>query len=153
MVSIRPARDTDRDSLVAFNCAMALETEGKTLNSDVVAAGVSTLLQRPELGFYLIAEEGGEALASLMVTSEWSDWRNGLYWWVQSVYVRPEHRRRGIYRQLYQAVQQLASEQGDVCGFRLYVEKDNVRAQQTYRALGMSETVYQMYEQCPPARK
>ncbi|MGS2722901.1 N-acetyltransferase family protein [Porticoccus sp. GXU_MW_L64] len=147
MVSIRLASEGDRDNLVAFNCAMALETEGKTLDRDTVTAGVATLLQRPEMGFYLVAEQAGEALASLMVTSEWSDWRNGLFWWIQSVYVSPRHRRRGIYRQLYQAVQQRASEQGDVCGFRLYVEKHNRRAQQTYRALGMEETVYQMYEQ------
>ncbi|UTW44451.1 GNAT family N-acetyltransferase [bacterium SCSIO 12696] len=147
MTRIREATEADRDSLVAFNCAMALETEDKVLPRDTVAAGVANLLQRPELGFYLVAEESGEVVASLMITGEWSDWRNGLFWWIQSVYVRPEYRRRGIYRQLYQEVERLAQERGDVCGFRLYVERDNLRAQQTYRALGMEETVYQMYEQ------
>ena len=151
-VNVRRATTTDVTALVAFNRAMAMETEGRELETAVVTAGVQSLLGRPELGFYLIAECSGEVAASLMVTSEWSDWRNGLFWWIQSVYVKPDYRRRGLYRQLYRQVKQLAAERGDVCGFRLYVEKDNRQAQQTYAALGMRETAYKLFEEAGPTR-
>jgi ribosomal protein S18 acetylase RimI-like enzyme len=82
-----------------------------------------------------------------MVTTEWSDWRNGIFWWIQSVYVRPEHRRRGIYTKMYDYVKNLAADMPDVLGFRLYVEKDNIEAQKTYHALGMNETYYKLYEE------
>lgn len=145
-VLIRRASLPDVTRLVAFNQAMAAETEGKALEAQVLTAGVTTLLQTPALGFYLVAEQDGEVVAGLMVTQEWSDWRNGLFWWIQSVYVQPQCRRQGIYRKLYQFVKQLSLEE-NVCGFRLYVERDNQVAQQTYRSLGMTETVYRMFEQ------
>lgn len=126
---------------------MAKETEGKDLTVSVLSAGVQWLLQNPEHGFYFVAEIGGEPAGCLMVTSEWSDWRNGLFWWIQSVYVKPQHRRKGIYRSLYKHVKQLARERGDVCGFRLYVEKENLNAQKTYQSLGMRETPYRMFEE------
>ena len=146
-IEIRRAGLDDVSALVAFNQVMALETENKELDAEILRAGVQTLLKRPELGFYLLAIKDGKALGSLMVTSEWSDWRNGLFWWIQSVYIDSEYRRQGIYRRLYQAVRQLAEAEGDVCGFRLYVEQDNLDAQQTYQALGMERTVYQLFEQ------
>ncbi len=144
---IRPARGDDAAILAQFNCAMALETEHKQLHEPTVLAGVQGLLARPEFGFYLIAERGTEVVGSLMITSEWSDWRNGLFWWVQSVYVTPAHRRTGIYRQLYQEVKRLAAQRGDVCGFRLYCERDNHTAQKVYESLGMQRTDYLLYEE------
>lgn len=145
--TVRSATQADAAALVEFNRAMAKETEDKDLAVSVLSAGVNWLLQNPTQGFYLIAERGGEVAGCLMVTSEWSDWRNGLFWWIQSVYVRPQYRRKGAYRRLYLHVKQLARERGDICGFRLYVEKENVNAQKTYQSLGMQETPYRMFEE------
>ena len=147
---IRRAVSRDAPVLVAFNRAMALETEGKVLLPQVVRAGVRGLLRRPDSGFYLVAEVGGEVIAALMVTREWSDWRNGDFWWIQSVYVVPVFRRRGVYRRLYRHLQGEAAKKRAVCGFRLYVERDNRRAQATYRANGMERTHYLVYEQLKP---
>ena len=136
--------------LAEFNAAMALETEGKELLPEVVGAGVRSLLGRSASGFYLVAEADGQVVGSLLVTKEWSDWRNGDFWWIQSVYVRPSWRRQGIYKRLYRHVQELAAKDPAVCGFRLYVERDNKQAQGTYRALGMSETHYKVFEELKP---
>ena len=144
------AAASDAEALAGFNAAMALETERKVLLADVIRAGVQHLLGHPEMGFYVIAESGGEAAGALMVTNEWSDWRNGNFWWIQSVYVRPEFRRRGVYRQLYQWLHARAAKDRSVCGFRLYVERDNVRAQSTYRTSGMDETRYIVFEELKP---
>ena len=94
-----------------------------------------------------MAEQHGQVVGSLMVTTEWSDWRNGVFWWVQSVYISPDYRRQGIYGQLYAQVKTLAEQQQNVCGFRLYVEKENVIAQKTYASLGMEQSHYLMYEE------
>jgi len=147
---IRLATPADAAALTEFNAAMALETEAKELLPEVVGAGVQSLLANPASGFYVIADEGGRAVASLMITREWSDWRNGSFWWIQSVYVRPEWRRRGVYTRLYRQVQELAAKDPAVCGFRLYVERENSRAQATYRALGMKETRYLVFEELKP---
>ena len=144
---IRQAEARDADTLAAFNSAMAFETEGKRLRDAVVGAGVRRLLADAQLGFYLVAEAEGATVASLMVTTEWSDWRNGRFWWIQSVYVRPEWRRRGVFSALYAHVLRAAAEQPDVCGLRLYVERENHAAQATYRSLGMEETDYLLFEQ------
>jgi ribosomal protein S18 acetylase RimI-like enzyme len=149
-LNIRRATRRDARVLVAFNSAMALETERKRLMPRVIGAGVRGLLRRPDSGFYTVAELGGEVIAALMVTKEWSDWRNGDFWWIQSVYVRPEHRRRGVYKRLYRYLQRLAAKERAVCGFRLYVERANRRAQATYRASGMQRTHYLVYEQLKP---
>jgi len=149
-VRIRPATTGDAKALVAFAAAMALETERKVLLRDVISAGVHHLLAHPGMGFYVMAECESEVAGSLMVTTEWSDWRNGNFWWVQSVYVRPEFRRRGVYRQLYEYLQKQAAEDPKVCGFRLYVERDNARAQATYRAAGMEQTHYILFEELKP---
>jgi len=143
---IRRASADDVSSLVAFNQAMALETEGKALDSATLTAGVGAVLQSTDRGFYLVAEQDSEVIASLMVTYEWSDWRNANFWWVQSVYVLPNHRRRGLYSALYAEVKRLAEVTKGVCGYRLYVERDNKVAQQTYESLGMEPTDYFMYE-------
>jgi ribosomal protein S18 acetylase RimI-like enzyme len=149
-IKIRRAEIRDAIALVRFNQAMARETEGKELDEKVLAAGVGNLLGNEQHGFYLIAEHMTavpEAVGSLMVTYEWSDWRNGLFWWIQSVYIIPGWRRRGVYRQLYSFVKELAEAEPDVRGFRLYVEKENRIAQQTYQRLGMAETHYLMFEE------
>lgn len=143
---IRKGIAQDTETLVAFNQAMALETENKTLDRARVQRGVSGLIANPAMGFYLLAEYSGQVVGSLMITEEWSDWRAMRFWWIQSVYISEAMRRKGVYRQLYQTVQQLAQDQGDVCGLRLYVEKENTNAQKTYQSLGMSENQYLMYE-------
>ena len=145
----RLAAAHDAAVLTEFNAAMALETEGKHLLPEVVGAGVRSLLANPESGFYMVAEQDG-VVGSLMITKEWSDWRNGSFWWIQSVYVRPAWRRQGVYKRLYRHVQELAAKDPAVCGFRLYVERANRQAQTTYRALGMSETHYLVFEELKP---
>ncbi|RZM81743.1 GNAT family N-acetyltransferase [Leptolyngbya iicbica] len=152
-IQIRKAELRDAGAIAAFNQAMARETEGKALIPEVIAAGVNTLIQNPSLGFYLVAETDEQIVAALMVTMEWSDWRNGLFWWIQSVFVAPAYRRQGIYRQLYAFTKNLADQEPNVCGFRLYVERDNDRAQQTYAALGMIESPYRVFEELKPTVK
>ena len=125
---------------------MASETEGMALNEDIVRPGVAAVLDNDSLGFYLVAEIDGNPAGQLMVTYEWSDWRNGLWWWIQSVYVRPEHRRKGVYTALHRHVSQAAQAAGGVCGIRLYVEQENTIAQQVYQSLDMYHTRYHMYE-------
>ena len=149
-LKIRRATRRDAAHLVAFNRAMALATERKDLWPHVIGAGVRNLLRRPDSGFYSVAEIGGDVIGALMVTKEWSDWRNGDFWWIQSVYVRPEHRRRGVYRRMYAYLKQLAAKDRAVVGFRLYVEQNNRRAQSTYRASGMERTHYLVYEHLKP---
>ena len=126
---------------------MALETEAKRLDPARAAAGTQRLLADPALGFYLVAEAGGEVVGALMVTSEWSDWRNAQFWWIQSVYVRPAQRRGGVFRALYDHLRTAAANDPGVCGFRLYVERENTNAQATYVALGMEETHYRIMEE------
>ena len=149
-IRIRSARPEDVPSLVRFNHEMARETEGKELDREVLAAGVGAVFAEPARGFYLVAEISGEVIACLMITREWSDWRNGDFWWIQSVYVAPEFRRRGVFRSLYREVANRAGQSDGVCGFRLYVEQDNQEAQATYRHLGMTETAYRMFEGIQP---
>jgi ribosomal protein S18 acetylase RimI-like enzyme len=148
--AIRRGADADATTLADFYIAMARETEGKRLLPEVVGAGVRRLLGEPALGFYLVAEAQGEVVGSAMVTTEWSDWRNGRFWWIQSVYVRPAWRRRGVFRALYAHIRQAAASAPDVCGFRLYVEHENRAAQATYRALGMDTTDYLLLESLRP---
>ena len=136
----------DISNIVGFNNAMALETEGKTLDYITLKQGVSEVLSDPLKGFYLIAVFSGSVVGQLMITSEWSDWRNGYFWWIQSVYVKPENRLHGIYRALNEEVLSLAKNNGNICGIRLYVDRDNTIAQRVYHNLGMSTSNYDMYE-------
>ena len=147
MSEIRSATPADAETIASFNEAMAVETEGKTLDPATVRAGVRGLFARPEFGFYVVAEDGGRIVGQLMITYEWSDWRDGVFWWIQSVYVRPEVRGKGVYRALHEHVRAMAKAAGGVCGFRLYVEKENAAAQETYRRLGMHETPYVLFEE------
>lgn len=142
---IRAATPADVADLVAWNAAMAWETERKRLDPDVLRRGVAGVLEQPRRGFYLVAERAGVAVGCLLVTFEWSDWRCGDFWWIQSVYVDPAARRGGVFRALYAAVEQRAASAGAV-GLRLYVETENRHAQQTYEGLGMQRCHYWMYE-------
>lgn len=147
IVATRRAVPADAPEIIRFNIKMAKETENKELNSDKIKAGVQGLLNNQQYGFYLVAEYENRVVGSLMITYEWSDWRNGLFWWIQSVYVVPEFRRTGVYRAMYSKVKEMAAGQSGICGFRLYVEKENTIAQKTYRDLGMAETRYRMFEE------
>jgi ribosomal protein S18 acetylase RimI-like enzyme len=144
---LRRARPSDADVLVGFARAMARETEARELDLDTLRAGMAALLADETRGRVFVVEERGAVVATLSLTLEWSDWRNGWFWWIQSVYVSPEHRRRGHYRRLHDHVVDLAARDPDVCGIRLYVEHENSNAQATYRSLGMSETAYRLYQQ------
>ncbi len=148
-LTIRRATAADEAVLVTFNTAIAWETEHKRLDPAVLAAGVRAVLADSARGFYTVAERGGEVVGQIMVTFEWSDWRNGWFWWIQSVYVREDARRGGVFRALYREIEQQAVADPTVIGIRLYFERENTRAQATYRALGMSDTEYGMMEVYP----
>jgi ribosomal protein S18 acetylase RimI-like enzyme len=153
-VRVRPAVAADREAIVAFNHAMALETEGRELDRAILGRGVARALPDPARGRYFVAELDGAVAGCLMVTTEWSDWRDGWFWWIQSVYVAPAARGRGVYAALHGHVREAARAAGDVVGLRLYAERHNERAQHTYRRLGMVETDYRLFEEplLPPAR-
>jgi ribosomal protein S18 acetylase RimI-like enzyme len=152
-MKIRQAIINDAAAIAEFNIKMAKETEDMDLIPEVIDAGVRNMIENSQMGFYLVAEEDNIIQASLMVTTEWSDWRNGLFWWIQSVYVQAEFRRTGLYRKLYEKVKSLADGENNVCGFRLYVEHDNKVAQETYRSLGMQQTDYHMFEEMKSGMK
>ena len=145
-LNIRSATLDDLKVLVAFQTSMAMETEGRALDGDTVREGIKGVFQQPERGFYLVAEADRRVVGSLLVTYEWSDWRNASFWWVQSVYVDSGWRRRGVYSAMHSHVHKLATSRGDVCGIRLYVDHENHVAQQTYASLGMTRARYHMYE-------
>ncbi len=146
-MNIRVATSADSDSLVEFNKAMALETEAKELNVNVLRSGVQAVFGDEKKGFYVVAEEDTKIIGGLMITYEWSDWRDAWFWWIQSVYILPVARGRQIYSQLYEFVKTNAVEKGNVCGFRLYVESDNHHAQRVYEKVGMHGSQYLMYEE------
>ncbi len=146
---LRRATSADVDTIAEFNRLLAWETEHKELDRDKLLPGVAAVLADSQRGVYHVAELDGELVGQLLITYEWSDWRNGWFWWIQSVYVRSDARQQGIFRQLYQHVVQLAHEAGDVIGIRLYVERDNERAQKTYAQLGLTTTNYLLLERCP----
>lgn len=145
--TVRQAVPEDVNHIAEFNQAMALETEEKSLSNDTIQAGVKRMLMDQRLGFYLVAVDDTGPVACLGVTTEWSDWRSGFFWWIQSVYVVPEHRESGVFSLLYARVKSLAREHQDVCGVRLYVDKDNRRARRTYLRLGMKLTAYDLLEE------
>jgi GNAT superfamily N-acetyltransferase len=137
---IRLAEKTDLEAIAENVVAMALESDGTELSAEKVTQAVEALFEKPELGFYVVAEFRGKAVGSLLVTFEWSDWHNGVYWWLQSVYVRPGQRRKGVYRRLYEYVRKRALSDPQVVGLNLYVYKENRVARGTYEALGMRES-------------
>lgn len=162
-ISARRAKPADTERIAAFQQAMALETEGKTLDPETLRQGIAAVFQDPRKGFYIVAaasvDAGGGAddahaqaveaqqvVGSLLITYEWSDWRNATFWWIQSVYVHPDWRRRGVYRSMYAYVLDAVNARKDICGIRLYVERANAVAQQTYANLGMRKSHYDLYE-------
>lgn len=145
-IEVRRGRLGDAPVIVEFNRRLALETENARLDRALLARGVRAVLERPDLGFYLVAVAGDRVVGQLMITYEWSDWRNGHIWWLQSVYVEEAFRRRGVFRRLYRRTEELASQAEQVVGLRLYVEKSNRGARETYERLGMSTSHYHVLE-------
>ncbi len=144
-IQIRSATPSDAATLAAYNAAMALETEHKTLDPARLRAGVERAIAQPAAARYYLADIAGQVVGQLMITFEWSDWRNADFWWIQSVYVHPDFRSAGIFKALYRHVEALAHESG-ACGLRLYVERDNARAQEVYRRMGMADSGYAVFE-------
>jgi ribosomal protein S18 acetylase RimI-like enzyme len=148
---IRDATNADQAVIADFNSRLAEETEGKTLDQNLIGPGVAALLADPAKGRYWLAEVDNKVAGQIMVTYEWSDWRNGMLWWIQSVYVSSAFRRQGVFSAMYRHVQSLVRADRQACGIRLYVEKSNRRAQDTYRQLGMTEPGYQVMEYIVPS--
>ncbi len=145
-IRIRQAAAADAATIAAFNASMALETENLDLDPVRLRKGTEALLADSSKGLYYLAEADGVVVGQLMITYEWSDWRNATFWWIQSVYIRPDYRHLGIFRALYTHVESIAKERHDVCGLRLYVEHTNARAQRTYVSLGMKQSHYLMMD-------
>lgn len=143
--NIRYAGSEDADMIIDFQQKMAMETEGMKLDSQVISGGVRAVFEDTSKGRYYIADYNGKTIASLLITPEWSDWRNSYIWWFQSVYVVKEYRRKGVFKSMYEFVKQEAISNG-IPGLRLYVEKDNSGAQKTYEALGMDGEHYRLFE-------
>jgi GNAT superfamily N-acetyltransferase len=148
--SVRSATPDDAPVVIDFNCRLAQESEGKTLDPTLINPGVRAALADPNKALYFVAvDDNSHIVGQMMITFEWSDWRNGWFWWIQSVYVKPEARRRGVFRALYEHVRAEAARRTDVIGLRLYVDNDNVHAQQTYLRLGMVRSNYFVLERYP----
>ena len=146
-ISIREGTTSDAASISNFQRNMALETESKILDEDTVLKGVEKVLTSSDRGFYVIAEVDSKVIGSLMVTFEWSDWRNGWFFWIQSVFVDEAYRRQGVYRLMHNEVISRCKASKDCCGIRLYVERDYVNAQKVYNNLGMYDTDYYLFEE------
>ncbi len=143
---IREATPEDTEYIVTFQQAMAQETEGKTLEDALLRKGVDAVFASTDKGFYIVAEVEDKVVGGLLITYEWSDWRNATFLWIQSVYVDAQWRRMGVYRAMYDYILGIANSRDDICGIRLYVEQTNSIAQQTYKTLGMSKSHYDLYE-------
>ncbi|MCU0913855.1 MAG: GNAT family N-acetyltransferase [Planctomycetes bacterium] len=151
-VQIRIAGPEDVDTIAELNIAMAWETERRQLHPATIRRGVRAVTEDADYGFYVVAENAGAVVGCLMITYEWSDWRSALFWWIQSLYVRPAFRHHGVFKQLHEFVRARALQDPRVCGLRLYVEQANHVAQNAYDRVGMRPTTYRMYEealQCP----
>ena len=145
-ILIRSAGVADAAVIARFNRAMALETEGRKLSSGRVLRGVRALLADAAKGTDYVAEADGAVVGQLLITYEWSDWRNGNFWWIQSVYVTPEWRGRGVFKALHAHVERRARKRKDVCGLRLYVDDHNTKAKEVYSRLGLRATHYELWE-------
>jgi len=145
-IHVRHADRQDAELLANWAQAMAMETEHRHLDADTVLKGVQAGIADPKRARYFMAMSGETPAGTLMLTTEWSDWRNGDWWWIQSVYVHPDFRRQGVFQKMYQHVKTLAEQAEGVCGLRLYVEHENKNAQKTYETLGMEDAGYKMME-------
>jgi len=148
-LTVRRANVADAAVVQEFNRLLALESEGKALDLTLLGSGVAAILADPHKGLYFLAECEGQPVGQISVTYEWSDWRNGWFWWIQSVYVKPEFRRRGVFRALYAHVERTARQDPTVIGIRLYVERDNHVAHKTYQGMGLDWTSYRVMEKYP----
>lgn len=150
-IRIRPARQDDVDTIAMFNAALALETESRRLDLVTLRKGTLAFLGSPGYGFYIVAElpedENHNPVGQLMITYEWSDWRNGVFWWIQSVYVVPDQRGLGVFRAMHDHILVKAKADPRVCGIRLYVERENRKAQAVYQRVGLTPSVYTVFEQ------
>lgn len=147
MIEIRQALPSDVETIAHYNIALCRETEGRELDPATVTNGVRRFITEPNKGKYVVAEIAGEVVGQAAHTFEWSDWRSGEIWWIQSVYVHPGFRGRGVFRALFEHIKQLGEADVDCCGIRLYMEQDNKTARESYRSLGFSETGYVVFEQ------
>jgi GNAT superfamily N-acetyltransferase len=145
-LTIRPATPTDATVITEFNCRLALETEHKRLDPDTALRGARLGLEHQEMCRYFLAENHGRPVGQAMITYEWSDWRAGMFWWFQSVYVHPDFRQLGVFRRLFHHIQDLARNTPGTCGLRLYVEAHNHRAIETYARLGLRPSGHTVYE-------
>jgi GNAT superfamily N-acetyltransferase len=145
-MKIRDATQGDLPFIVAANAALATETEGQTLDPELLHPGVKAALDDPRLGRYYIAEVDDQPVGQLMTTFEWSDWRNGLFLWIQSVYVLPGHRGSGAFRALFKHLVELARQDKKICGIRLYIDRSNDKAAAVYGRLGLHRTNYGVME-------
>ena len=145
-MKIRDATRADLEFIVAANVALAAESEDQALDTALLRPGVRAVLDDPALGCYYLAEIGAQPVGQLLTTFEWSDWRDGMFLWIQSVYVLPAHRGAGVFRALYQHLVELARKDGRICGIRLYVDRDNARAREVYTRLGLHLSNYQVME-------
>lgn len=143
---VRRAAPADAPTVAEFNRRLAIETEDKVLDPQVLSAGVASVLSDSAKGRYFVAEENGDIIGQLMITYEWSDWRNGWIWWLQSVYVREDRRRDGVFKAVFDFAVDEAQREGGVVMIRLYVERANKRAQETYRRLGFDEMHFHLFE-------
>ena len=149
-INVRLAKPEDAETIISFSAAMAHETEDRRLDLDRLHLGTIALIESPARGFFMVAEleqaDDRRLLGQLMVTYEWSDWRNGAFWWIQSVYVDPDWRRKGVYRRLHNTVVRIGRADTQMCGIRLYVARDNHVAQSVYRRVGLTPSMYEFYE-------
>jgi ribosomal protein S18 acetylase RimI-like enzyme len=145
-IKVRDAQLSDHKTILDFQMAMALETEELTLDQDTLSKGIMAVLKDSSKARYYIADSGGKAAGMLMITTEWSDWRNRWVWWIQSVYTSPEFRKMGVYKILYQHIKSIVHNSEDIGGIRLYVDKRNVKAQMVYQGLGMNGEHYATFE-------
>lgn len=143
---IRIATIDDCDTITLFNTNLAQETEGIELDKETLKRGVKTTISSPDKGVYFVYEEDNQIIGQMMITNEWSDWRNGYFWWIQSVYIHQDHRKKGVFQSLYNHIKNLVEQDSSLCGLRLYVENKNETAKETYKKLGLKETYYLLYE-------
>jgi len=149
-IDIRLANPEEADFIASGQLAMALETENIKLDSDIVSQGVMAVFDDPGKGFYLLAQSAGINCGCLLITPEWSDWRNSWVWWIQSVYVLPAYRKEGVFGTMYDYIRQLVLQRQDVSGIRLYVDNTNQRAREVYTRIGMNGEHYRTFEWMKP---
>ncbi|WP_455507093.1 N-acetyltransferase family protein [Clostridium sp.] len=145
-MNIRKALNKDIDVIARYNYNLAYETENKILDMNILTKGVEAIIKDENKGIYHVCEINGEVVGQIMYTFEWSDWRNGTFLWIQSAYVNKEFRGMGVFKALYKFIRDIADNDNNICGIRLYVEKENTIAKKTYKNIGMKECNYYIYE-------